>query len=59
MKLLDTTAKFYTPEEAVKIADEMNATDDWTYTPNNPDGSKGPYSKILITDEDGEEVGYL
>lgn len=58
MMMLDTTPKLYKPERAVEIADELNESDDWTYTPTNPDGDLGPFSAIVIHDEDGERVGY-
>lgn len=58
MKQLDTTGTFYTKEDADRIAAEMNATDDWTYTAMHDPKGTG-YSFITIHDEDGEFVGKL
>lgn len=56
MKTLDTTGKFYTPEEAERIAAEMNEDGDgWTYTPMHDPKGTG-WSFINIHDEDGEFV---
>jgi hypothetical protein len=56
---IKTSEVAYNFEKAVEIAAEMNEVDDWTYTPTNPIGEYGPYSKIEIHDEDGEFVGYF
>lgn len=58
MKLLDTTSNLYRPEEAKKIAKEMNESDDWTYKVVHDPTGKG-YSFIEIYDEDGEFVAKL
>jgi hypothetical protein len=58
MKLIDTTHTLYTPEEAERIAAEMNATDDWAYTVRHDPKGTG-YSFIEIIDEDGEYVGRM
>jgi len=58
MKLMDTTHTLYAPEEAERVAAEMNATDDWTYAVvHDPKGTG--YSFIEITDEDGNFVARM
>ena len=57
MKMLDTTSKLFSPQEAIKVAAEMAAGDpDWTYTVKHDPKGTG-YSFIEIYDEDGEFVG--
>ena len=58
MKTLDTTYKLYTPEEAERVASEMNASDDWTYKPIHCPKGTG-LSFIEIYDEDGEFVAKM
>jgi hypothetical protein len=57
MKLIDTTEKLMKPEEANRVAAEMNASDpDWKYTAvHDPKGTG--YSFVKIEDEDGNFVG--
>lgn len=58
MKLLDTTTrKLMMPDKAEATANELNATDDWTYKVRHDPTGKG-WSFIEIYDEDGEFVGY-
>ena len=50
--------QMFSVEDAIKIAAEMNASDDWEYTPvHDPKGTGLSY--IAIHDEDGEFVGKL
>ena len=56
--LISHTEKMFKPEEADRIAAELNADpdDDWTYEAvHSPTGTG--YSFINIYDEDGEFVG--
>ncbi len=56
MKMLDTTSHLYSPDEAIRIAAEMQTDDeDWEYRVVNDPTGKG-YSFIEIYDEDGEFV---
>lgn len=57
MKLLNNVAKLFTPDQAVKTVNNLQAGDpDWTYVAvHDPKGTG--YSFINIFDEDGELVG--
>ena len=57
MKLLDTTGKLFSKDEAEKTCDILNAEewDEWTYTAKHDPKGTG-YSFIEITDENGEFV---
>lgn len=56
MKLLDTTEKLFSPEEAIRVAAEMQIDEeDWTYRVVHDPTGKG-YSFIEIYDEDSEFV---
>ena len=58
-KTLDTTPALYTPEKAEAIASEMGASDpDWTYEADHDPKGTG-YSRVRISDEDGEFVAFL
>ncbi len=58
MKLMDTTERMFTKENAIKVAAEMNDSDDWEYRAiHDPKGTG--YSFIEIYDEDGEFVGKM
>lgn len=59
MVTMRTTAKFYKPEEAERVANEMNVNsdDDWTYSAKHDPKGTG-YSLVAIHDEDGEFVEY-
>lgn len=51
--------KLFPRDKVEKIAAEMAAGDpDWTYTVKH-DPKGGPYSLILIHDEDGEFVAHV
>lgn len=59
MKKLDMTPRLMKPEEAVKVAAELQASDpDWAYTVGHDPKGTG-YSRIKIYDEDGEFVSFL
>ena len=59
MKLLDTTYKLFTPEEAERKVKELAENDpDWTYRIVHDPTGQG-YSFIEIFDEDGEFVSRL
>jgi len=49
---------FYTPDDAEKVAQIMNETDDWTYIVKHDPAGTG-YSFIEIYDEDDKFVDYL
>ncbi len=56
MKLLDTTSRLFSPEEAIRVAAEMQIDEeDWTYRVVHDPTGKG-YSFIEIYDEDGEFI---
>jgi hypothetical protein len=52
MKLLDTTHKLFSKEDAIKIAAELSKDDDWEYRPVHCPKGTG-LSFIEIYDEDG------
>ncbi|KKM78801.1 hypothetical protein LCGC14_1356380 [marine sediment metagenome] len=57
MKMLDTTHKLFTPQDAIKAAKELHEGDpDWEYRVNHDPKGTG-YSFIEIYDEDGDFVG--
>jgi len=57
MKLLDTTGRLFSKEDANKIAKTLNDQDDlWGYAAKH-DPKKTGYSFVEITDENGEFVG--
>lgn len=59
MKKIDATETLFSKEKSIKVAAEMNASDDdWTYTPIHDPAGTG-YSFIEIHDEDGEFVTKL
>tara|TARA_Y100001970_G_scaffold258436_1_gene338332 strand:- start:68 stop:259 length:192 start_codon:yes stop_codon:yes gene_type:complete len=60
MKMLDSTAKLYSPAAAEAKAAQMNgnADDDWTYAVKHDPKGTG-YSLIEVYDEDGEFVALL
>ena len=58
LNMLNDPRKLMSPDEAAKVAAELNATDDWTYVVNHDPTGKG-YSFIEIYDEDGEFVSKL
>ena len=60
MKMLDSTAKLYSPAAAEAKADKMNANadDDWSYSVKHDPKGTG-YSLIEVYDEDGEFVTHL
>ena len=59
--IIKPTTNLLTPENAKALAAKLNADpeDDWTYEVVNGDGKSGPFARVLIRDEDGEELGYL
>lgn len=58
-KTLDATPALYAPDKAEAIALEMGAEDpDWTYEADHDPAGTG-YSRVRITDEDGEFVAFL
>ena len=55
--IIQNVGKFFTKENAIKIASEIQAGDeDWTYTPKHDPKGTG-WSFIEIHDEDGLFVG--
>ena len=59
MKTLDTTPKLFSPDRAEVVAAEMGADDpDWTYAADHDPEGTG-YSRVKITDEDGEFVAFV
>ncbi len=60
MLTIDTPPTGYSPEKAAKIIAEMAISDpDWTYTIDADPSGRSPWVHIAITDEDGEDVGFL
>lgn len=58
-KILDSTPTLFAPDKAVAIALEMGAEDpDWTYAADHDPAGTG-YSRVRITDEDGEFVAFV
>ena len=58
MKIRDPNHRLFSPQKAMALAAEMNATDDWEYrVVHDPQGTG--YSFIEIYDEFGEFVGNL
>ncbi len=58
-KILDSTPTLFAPDKAVELALTMGAEDpDWTYAADHDPKGIG-YSRVVITDEDGEFVAYL
>ncbi len=60
MKTLDTTARLFSRDEAERVAAEMTAADEdgWTYTADHDPAGTG-YSRVEVTDEDGEFVAFV
>lgn len=58
-KTLDTTPTLFTPDKAEAIAREMGAEDpDWTYAADHDPAGTG-FSRVRISDEDGEFVAFV
>jgi len=56
---LDTTPVLREPEEAERIATELQEGDeDWTYLADHDPKGTG-YSRVVVIDENGELVGYI
>lgn len=60
MVILSHTPNLFTPEKAIKIAQELcdETEENWTYKPDHDPHGTG-YSRIKIYDEDNEFVGFL
>ena len=55
--IIQNVKKFFTKENAIKVASDIQADDeDWAYTPVHDPSGKG-WSFIEIHDEDGFLVG--
>ena len=58
MNLLNNPKTLYAPERAEAIAEDLNASDDWTYVAvHDPKGTG--YSYIEIYDAENELIGAL
>ena len=59
MKRMDTTPRLFTPEKAEALAGQMSLDEpDWTYEADHDPAGTG-YSRIRVTDEDGEFVAFV
>jgi len=60
LKKIDTTATYFTPENAEKVIADLSAgDDDWTYAVNADPSGKSRWVRVEVTDEDGEFVAFL
>lgn len=59
MLTIETPPTLFSPAKAAKVAAEMNAGEEegWSYTVCH--GPPGSFSRVHITDEAGEHVGYV